>query len=225
MVATLLRDWHLAAPPIHTNLAGIHMTIQETGLHGWRKQLFSDQPTRRQLVADVLFGILLPIFCFVNDVGIFQDGVFGGSPSLSIRVWAYLAFSIGTFALVVWLLFARFLGITSSLVAGILLIGAVCAALIGMYILPFSLVGVVFVGIGLLGLTPFATAIIYFRNGRRALRVAQLNSRGHHRLVLLAAATAAVLAVGIPAIAQWLDDKWAGTFFWDTYRLLLRLLT
>src|SRR5262249_32640562 len=55
------------------------------------------------------------------------------------------------------------------LFAGLLAGGAVFAALLGLVLLPFSLIGLS-IGIGALGFSPFVTAFVFLRNAVRAFR-------------------------------------------------------
>jgi hypothetical protein len=189
-----------------------------------RRWVTAIDPALRWLVFDILFGIVAPIFCLANDIILFADeGLFGGDTVLGwLRVFAYLAIAGGMLTLVIWLAFSRFLGVGSSVVAGILLVGAPFASIIGIILLPWSVVGLVFVGLGLLGFVPFVTAIVYYRNGRRAWDLAQQASVQHPTAIKVAAVLGAVLVLGIPAVMQWLDHQWGGTLFWYVGQMLRR---
>jgi hypothetical protein len=147
----------------------------------WRRQ-FSSTITTPQLTYDVLFGILLPILCFIFDPAIFTNDGFGLVIfSIAQYKWfVYLFSALSIISLSVWLLAYRAGtsagGIVAGLVAGILLAGAAASFVIGCIILPLSLIGLM-VLIGVLGFTPFFTAFVYLRNGVRALKLAESNAR------------------------------------------------
>ena len=72
--------------------------------------------------------------------------------------------------------------------------------MIGVLILPYSVIGLMFLLIGALGFTPFLTALVFFRNGFRALRANVNNSTLLYRLSV--ATLSAVLVVGLPFLAS-----------------------
>jgi hypothetical protein len=82
--------------------------------------------------------------------------------------------------------------------------GSIFSAVIGVCLLPFSLLGLVIL-IGALGFTPLLTAFIYRRNARRALTAAgaQMTRAGFFITLLLGV----LLAFGTPALAHWRVGK------------------
>jgi hypothetical protein len=78
-----------------------------------------------------------------------------------------------------------------------MLAGALFALAVGIAILPHSLMGLLLL-IGVFGFTPFLTAFVYLRNGRRALRVAR--PAGSDTAAALA--LGAVLALSVPAVVH-----------------------
>ena len=78
---------------------------------------------------------------------------------------ASVAIGLGFFSLSGWMLVRR----PSALWAGLLAGGAAFAALLGLFLLPFSLLGLTMF-IGVLGFTPFVTAFVFWRNAVRAYR-------------------------------------------------------
>ena len=158
----------------------------ETKESFWTRQ-FSSTITTQQLSYDVIFGIVMPILCFIFDPAIFTNDGFGLAifPLAQYKWFVYLFSALSIFSLAVWLLAYRAAksagGIVAGFIAGILLAGAACSFVIGCAILPLTLFGLMFL-IGVLGLTPFFTAFVYLRNGVRALKLAEPNAR-HPKLV------------------------------------------
>jgi hypothetical protein len=167
----------------------------------WRRQ-FSITATRPQVTFDVIVGIILPLVCLIFDPIVFRDGFRGGGGFLrNFQLFAYIVIGLEVLTLAVWLVWGARAGAWSSAIGGILLAGALFSLVIGIILLPLSLMGLLFAFIGALGFTPFVTAIIYLRNGRRALRVANPSARGYQFIGALLLGT--VFVLGGPALAQW----------------------
>ena len=134
----------------------------------FRRQ-FQAPTTRAQAVFDVLFGIVAPILCFIFDPIVFRsDDGYALFPNY--QAFAYLVSGIEILLLVVW----RVWGGNQSgaqLVAGMLMAGALFSGIIGLLLLPFSLIGL-FLGIGVFGFIPFLTALVYFRNAKSGFKLA-----------------------------------------------------
>lgn len=169
----------------------------------WRRQ-FADAPTRAQVRFDVIFGLILPVLCFVFDPIVFRgnsnllgyDGMYQ-----RVRLFAYSASALEIATLACWLFVVRKYPAWSRPVGGVMAAGALFSFALGVLILPLSVIGLLFVGIGALGFIPFVTALVYLRNARRALR---LNRTG---TPVSGGATAAFVfglafALGMPAVAQ-----------------------
>lgn len=169
----------------------------------WRRQ-FADAPTRAQVRFDVIFGLVLPVLCFVFDPIIFlgrislhgHEGIYH-----RLRLFAYSASALEMLTLACWLFVIREYPVWSRPAGGVLAAGALFSFVLGLAILPFSVVGMLFVGVGALGFIPFVTALVYLRNARRALR---LNRTGEPVRGGASAAFAFGLAfaLGMPAAAQ-----------------------
>jgi hypothetical protein len=161
---------------------------------------FAADGTGGQRVFDIVFGITAPVLCFFADPIVFKGGFLGGKALFgSYQVFAYLVSALAIVALVGWLLLEDHLGPYSSLIGGVFLAGALFSTIIGLVILPYSLLGLLFV-IGLAGFTPFLTAFVYFRNGVRAL-----NRATGVRVELKAAGAllAVAIVIGLPAIISY----------------------
>jgi hypothetical protein len=102
-------------------------------------------------------------------------------------------------ALVVWLAARERLGEWASAAGGVLLAGALFCFLIGIALLPFSLLGLILF-IGVLGFTPFFTGFVYLRNGARAARLAR-NSLSFGANFVGSLVVGAALVFSLPAVA------------------------
>ena len=168
----------------------------------WRRQ-FSLTATRPQITFDVIVGIILPLLCLIFDPIVFRGGFRGegGGILKNFQLFAYTVIGLEVLTLAVWLIWGQRVGAWASAIAGILLAGSLFSLLIGIILLPLSLLGLFFAFIGVLGFTPFITYIIYLRNGRRALRAANDGARGYELMGALLLGT--VFVLGGSALAQW----------------------
>jgi hypothetical protein len=107
------------------------------------------------------FGVVAPIAVAILDPLVFKgEGI--------LRTWAplgYAAIATGT-GLLAYCLYAR---PASDFLAGALFGFAAIAAGIGLLLFPFSVVGLLIAGIGVLGFTPFLTAWAFVRAGKRCV--------------------------------------------------------
>jgi hypothetical protein len=167
----------------------------------WRRQFLATR-TRPQITFDVIVGIILPVLCLIFDPIVFRGGFRGeGGILKNFQLFAYTVIALEVLTLAVWLVWGERAGTWSSAIGGILLAGALFSFVIAVAILPLSLLGLMFAFIGALGFTPFVTAFIYLRNGRRALRVANAGARGWEFVGALLLGM--VFVLGGPALAQW----------------------
>jgi len=165
----------------------------------WRRQ-FASSMTIPQLTYDVIFGIVLPILCFIFDPIVFSGRGFVTHivPLAQYKSLVYFFSAISIVTLVVWLLTYRTLKSAGGIIGGILLSGAVCSLLIGILILPLSLIGLMLI-IGVLGFTPFFTAFVYLRNGVRAMKSAE--SYVSHAKLVSSLLSGALLVIALPYAA------------------------
>jgi hypothetical protein len=120
-----------------------------------------------RVVTDVMLGVLVPLLCLVFDPIVFRgDGRLGGLLA-SYAIVGYLAAGLGMVTLLLWLILGRMPGLFAGLLAG----EAVFAACVGVVLFPLSFLTLL-MGIGLLGLTPLFTALVFGRNAREAWRLA-----------------------------------------------------
>lgn len=82
--------------------------------------------------------------------------------------FVYVAIGSGTFLLAIWLIANRWITKGRTLFAGAFLGGTIFAFLLGLAMLPFSLIGLLLFGLGALGFMPFLVALVYWRNARMA---------------------------------------------------------
>jgi hypothetical protein len=166
----------------------------------WRRQ-FSDATSTYQTIFDIGAGVIIPILLLVFDPAVFRSQGCYGVPVLNnYAIFAYVAIGLGTLSLIVWL-FTRAVRLGgAAFLSGVLLTGGLFAAGIGVALLPYSLLGLIIV-IGVLGLFPFVTAFVYFRNGIRALRKARMVTKNSARL-FATALVGSVLVIGLPVLAQ-----------------------
>lgn len=168
----------------------------------WRRQ-FADAPTPAQFRFDVIFGLVLPVLCFVFDPVVFRGGELVNSDGIyhEVRLFAYTASALEMATLACWLFVIRRHPVWSRPAGGVMAAGALFSFALGVAILPFSVIGMLFVGVGALGFIPFVTALVYLRNARRALRFNRTGSpvRGG---ATAAFAFGLAFALGTPAVAQ-----------------------
>lgn len=134
----------------------------------WRRQ-FAETRTRRQVAFDVIFGIVLPVICLAFDPIVFRRGFpFGsGLHPFATAAYAFIGFEMAVLA--AWLFLQPRLGRSAAYFAGPLLAGFLPSLTLGILISPLSVIGIFYLGIGLLGFTPFLTAFVFWRNGVRSL--------------------------------------------------------
>ena len=162
----------------------------------WKRQ-FAPIPTPAQDTFDSIFAIVLPILFLVLDPFVFKSPGFLGPAYLEdYQLPAYLFCSLEIGLFLTWRTFRLPLRRFSSAFAGAFFAGAIFAMVIGVVILPFSLLGLMFV-LGVFGFTPFVTAFVFLRNGVRAARI---NINGAALLSRLSfAALSAALVIGMPS--------------------------
>jgi hypothetical protein len=114
---------------------------------------------------DLLFVLILPAVCFALDPIIFDDGLAHRprfNEALQVATYASVALFSAAF-------FTTYLPLNSRPVqrflSGSLLAGGLLALLIGIWILPFSIIGLMLL-IGALGFIPFGTAWRFWRRLR-----------------------------------------------------------
>jgi hypothetical protein len=160
---------------------------------------------------DIMGGLVLPGLCLTYDPGLLSAN--------SLASFVYLGIAVQMIALLVWLLcgpidLGPFQSVFQSLMTGILAFGSFLAGIVGCILLPFSLIGTVVMGIGVLGFTPFITSYVFGRNALKASRDL-FGKRAWSRpgllfvfalgIFLSVAAPLALTALAGPEIAKWLQ--------------------
>jgi hypothetical protein len=179
-----------------TQLQAEAPTTSKIAAPGFWSRQFRSPATRKQRVFDFCFGIVAPVLCVIFDPVVFTPGAMGLTGSLyGWRVFGYAEIVIGVILLAYYLLTQR----SSSWLAGALLSGALFALVVGIVLLPLTLLGM-FILIGFFGLTPFLTAFVFLRNGYRCWQ--ESTARRPATRGVPVAVVAAVLVCGIPLALQ-----------------------
>lgn len=165
----------------------------------WKRQ-FAPISTPAQDTFDSIFAIVLPILFLVMDPVVFKSPrLFGPAYLEDYQLLAYLFCSVEIGLFLTWRTFRLALRRFSTAFAGAFFAGAIFSTVIGVLILPLSVLGLVIV-LGVFGFTPFVTAFVFLRNGVRAARV-NLNGSGWYSR-LSTAVLGGVLVFGMPLAVQ-----------------------
>ena len=138
-----------------------------------------DDLRAQRAMFDFLWGVGMPLICLVFDPFVFKEhdvlGQFSlAAPMVNTTIYDH-AFVVYAFVgcqmlvMAVWLMLGSKAGIWTPLLGGFLVSGLLFAALVGFVLVIPAAIGVFFVGIGLLGLTPLITTYSYGRQCSRAL--------------------------------------------------------
>jgi len=167
----------------------------------WRRQ-FALVPTTAQNTFDSIFGVILPVLCFMGDPVVLKGGMLIPPMYEKFQLVVYLISTVEMGAFLVWRTFPKQASGFASIFAGVFFAGAVFSAVMGLAMLPLTLFALLFV-IGILGFIPFLTAFVYLRSGVRAFRVALHDPRASRRLAGMV--LGATLAIALPhfATTQW----------------------
>jgi hypothetical protein len=162
----------------------------------WQRQ-FAATVTRPQTIFDVIFGVIGPTLCFVFDPVVFRSSFFGPPLLPEYQVFAYLFSALQITLLSFWLLIGSGWQPWNKLIGGMFLCGALFCLVVGLGLAPFSLIGLAY-GIGVFGLTPFLTALVYLRNSSRALKAGTGGAAGFAGVFV--SALGILLASGLPLL-------------------------
>jgi len=133
---------------------------------------FSAVPTLSQRKFDWTFGVGLPLVCIAADPVVFSDSMsIYSSQGLLIKykIFCYVLSATSILAMAAWLLWGSRPGELQPFLGGLFLVAAVISLTVGVFLIPFSLLGILFVGVGLLGFTPLLSGLVFLRNSYRAL--------------------------------------------------------
>jgi hypothetical protein len=168
--------------------------VAYAGLGFWERQ-FIQTKTSGQTRFDWAYGVVIPLLCVVADPIVFADrGIL-----TEYRPFAYLLSSASILAMAAWLLWGDRLRWLAAPIGGLFIAGSVISFLVGVILLPYSIIGLFFL-IGFLGFTPLFAGFVYLRNGLRAIGVAE--SFMDEITVWKAAILTAILALVIPYIVN-----------------------
>lgn len=133
----------------------------------WKRQ-FQSKATASQKRFDWLFGVILPIACFVFDPIVFTSETALGK----YKAFAYVLSFVSVMALSAWLIWGAKLKWLNGFLAGLFTVVSFISLVIGIVIFPLSLIGLIIL-IGVLGFTPLFCAVVFLRNSTRAYRAAK----------------------------------------------------
>lgn len=185
------------------SLSILNQPAAATPRKGKLRQQLDGERTRRQLVFDCAFGVVLPVLCFVFDPLFFRDGFLGGGRGIfeDFRFFAYVVAAVEILTLTIWLTLGKRTGERRVALGSVMLAGFLFSLFIGIILLPFSIIGLAFI-IGILGFAPFFSAFVFLRNGWRALDAVAGSPMNRRRLVA-PLALGAIVVLGLPALIQW----------------------
>jgi hypothetical protein len=155
----------------------------------FRPRQFQLESTSAQKKFDWLFGVGLPIVCAAADPIVFRTWPGGGRALLGdYQIFAYTLSIVSIMSMIAWLLWGQRLGELRPYLGGLFVGGAAISLIVGVILLPFSLLGMVLFW-GFLGFTPLFSSFVYLRNGVRAIKGAKIDSTtwAVYRAVILAA--------------------------------------
>jgi hypothetical protein len=157
-----------------------------------------NSPIRGKLAFDVILGILLPLLCMIFD----PAGFFFNHP---YQVFIYLFIGLEMVTLAIWLVRGQsFSNSGVAMIAGILFLGALFSLVVGLILLPLSLIFSLML-IGILGFTPFFTAVAFYRNGRCA--VIQAYKQMRFITLTISFVFGMLLVTAPPSYAQWYTSQ------------------
>lgn len=152
---------------------GLHNPSSITPKTGYWKRQFQPQSNTKQKYYDWIFGVILPVICFVFDPIVFKGEFDDKAIFADYRPFAYLLSFACVTAMAAWLIFGEKLKWLNGFLAGLFFLGGVISLLIGICLFPLSFIGL-FVLIGALGFTPLFTAVIYLRNAFRTFHASKM---------------------------------------------------
>ena len=164
----------------------------------WRRQ-FQREVTARQRIFDWAFGVVIPVLCCLFDPLVFKGDLWGIALFADYKPFAYILSFVSIMSMATWLIWGKKLKWANALFAGLFAVGGAVSLLVGIALIPISLIGLIFL-IGVLGFTPLVSSIIYLRNARRAFLYAYPLFDRRQLVRLLA--TASLFSAVIPYVAN-----------------------
>lgn len=168
---------------------------------GYLRRQFSELASRGQKSFDWTFGVGLPIVCIAADPIVFRNWA-ASDPSdvllFKYKIFCYVLSATSILAMAAWLLWGSKLGELRPFLGGLFLVAAMISTLVGVAIAPFSAIGIVFYGLGLLGFVPLFSGFVFLRNSLRALESSAEDMP--LRYVVRAAMLAVIYAIVVPYV-------------------------
>jgi hypothetical protein len=143
------------------------------------------------IVSTAVWGVVFPVLCIFYDPGLLHDPwimpagpgampimlrsemhITWDSMSNPLSIFSISAIVIQCLTLGTWILWQPRNPVLADIIIGIMIFGLVLAILIGICLLPLTLMGIVIL-IGILGITPFLTARAYLFAIGDASRISQ----------------------------------------------------
>jgi hypothetical protein len=161
------------------------------------------RPDVRQAAFCYVAGVVAPVLCLIFDPIIFTDfGMLGAHPWYRAGCYTFMAIEMAT--MVAWLWARESFGRMSALVAGALWAGAMYAWGLGLLMFPLSVIGLMAMGIGVFGFTPFFTGAAFFIQAKLATSDADAVPSPGRGALAARLAVGTSLAIGPALLAQWL---------------------
>ncbi len=141
----------------------------------WRRQ-FQKESTSSQNSFDWAFGVFMPLICFLFDPIVFESSM-GGSLLGKYKPFAYVLSFASLTAMSIFLVWGKELKWLNGFLSGLFVIGGIISLIVGILLIPFSLIGLILL-IGVLGFTPFFSSFVFIRNSFRAYDFAKPHFEG-----------------------------------------------
>lgn len=164
----------------------------------WKRQ-FQNEMTKNQKAFDSVFGIILPVICFFFDPIVFRTTGYAEGMLGMFKPFAYLLSYFSIMSLLAFLLWGAKLKWLNGFLSGLFAVGAAISFGIGVFLFPFSVIGLIIL-IGALGFTPLFTSFVYARNSVRAYRNAKPFAKP--KLLFNSIALSAILSLSLPILVN-----------------------
>lgn len=154
----------------------------------------------RQSSFHFVFGTLTPILCLIFDPVVFKGSasyLAAGGFLAPVKIFYYVAIGFVVILLSVWLFLRGRLIPYAAYIVGIFTVAMMVSALLGIILVPISIMGIGMTGLSVLGFTPIFTAAVYYHQRKQAL--AYVTSLPHRRLNMVIGAVAIIV---IPLVFQ-----------------------
>lgn len=135
----------------------------------WRRQ-FQKESTESQRIFDWMFGVLLPVGCFLLDPIVFKG--FRLTLMGEAKPFAYSLSFVSIMSLFAFKLWGENLKWLNGFLCGLFIVAGIVSSLLGIVLLPFSVIGAIFL-IGILGFTPLFAGFVYLRNAVRCYQLSK----------------------------------------------------